>query len=465
MNRRSLRAALCALLLAFPAAAQKIDVKPPAGGIDLPAYTRTVLPNGLTVLVMEKPGDLLHMRLTIRSGSSADPAGKEGLASLTAALLTTGTSTRTAGQIAGEIDFTGGTLSADAGRDTTVVESEFLARDAKKQLELMSDVVLRPVFAQAEVERVRAQRVAEIAAATEDPDTYATTRFEGALYAGTRYAHDPMGTATSVPAIVRDDVVAFHKARYAPNESILAVVGGVKAAQALDLVRQAFGRWERRSVTRAAAGNAPSLSGRNILVVDAPGMNQTQVRLGAPALKRDDPAWVATEVANAILSAGFSSRLTEEIRVNRSLTYSIRSRFVPWLHAGTHYVATFTRNETTRELIDATLAELKKFRDGPIREQELTRAKNIVLSRSLLALETAEGLAGMLATIELFGLPKDYVETLGAKVNSLTTASITKTIRDQFETDDLLVLVYTTASETEKQLEGLGKVTKVQGGS
>lgn len=462
---KTLIAALLTLLVLASASAQTIDIKAPAGGIDLPAYTRAVLPNGLVVLLMERSADpLVHARLTIRSGSAADPAGKEGLAALTASLLTTGTPTRTAEQLAAEIDFAGGRLSASAGRDATDITTEFLARDFKKQLELLSDVTLRPTFVAAEVQRLRTQRLAEIAAARETPETYATVQFEAALYAGTRYAHGPQGTAKGVGTIDRETVVAFHRARYAPNEAILAIVGGIKTAAALDAVRAAFGGWERRSVPKIEVGTPKKLEGKSVVVVDAPGMNQTQVRIGSPGIRRNEPDYVAIEVANAILSAGFSSRLTEEIRVNRSLTYSIRSRFEPWVHAGPHSIVTFTRNPTTREIIDVTFAELKKFRDGPIREGELTRAKNIVLSRNLLGLETAEGLARMISTIEFHALPRDYVDTLAKNVQSLTGEAISNTIRKHFETDDVIVLVYTTASETEKQLTGLGPVRKVRAG-
>lgn len=449
-------------LLAATANAQVIDIKAPAGGIDLPAYTRTVLPNGLVVLVMERAGNpLVHARLTLRSGSAADPAGKEGLAALTAALLTTGTASRNAEQLAAEIDFAGGILQAETARDATEITAEFLARDVKKQLEILSDITLRPTFVASEVERVRAQRAAEIAAARENPDAYATAQFEAALYAGTRYAHAPYGTARGVGAIKREDVTAFHRARYAPNDAILAIVGGVKPAQTMELVRAAFGKWERRNVAKVEVGAPKALQGRSVLVVDAPGMNQTQVRIGSTGIRRSDPDFVAIEVANAILSSGFSSRLTEEIRVNRSLTYTIRSRFEPWAHVGPHSIVTFTRNATTREIIDATFAELKKFREGPIRESELTRAKNLVLARNLLTLDNAEGLARMISTIEFHGLPRDYVDTLAKNVQSLTLESLTGTIRKHFDSDDAIVLVYTTASETEKLLEGLGSIRKM----
>jgi zinc protease len=438
-------------------APETINTPAPAGGIDLPIYTRVVLPNGLVVLLMEHTENpLVHMRLTVRSGAADDPKGKEGLASLTAELLTTGTATRSAEQIAKEIDFVGGALGTNADADNTIITSEFLDRDARKQLDLLADVTLRPAFAQAEVDRLRAQRLAEIASLAENPAAFATAQFEAAVFAGTPYAHPAQGLRKSIEGVRREDVVAFHRANYAPNNAVLAVVGTFKTAEMLDMVRGAFGGWERRDVTHAPFGAPTLAAGRRIALVDFPGMNQTQVRIGTVGIARNDPDFVPVQVANLILSGGFSSRLVEEIRVNRSLTYGIRSGFNAALHPGTFAITTFTKNATTRDIIDATFGELKKFRDGPIREDELTRAKNILLARTTQQLEAPAGIAGMISNIEIFGLPRDYVEALAGRVRGLTTADIGPVIRKHFEMDNVTVLVFTTASETRKQLDGLG---------
>lgn len=453
-------AALSIVATGLPAqTTERIDVPAPAGALDLPAYTRTVLPNGLTVLLMERAKDpLVHVRLTVRSGSVDDPQGREGLAALTAALLTAGTANRTAEQIAREVDFAGGQLDVAADVDGTVVTAEFLSRDARKALDLVADVTLRPAFAQAEVDRVKRQRVGEIAAMAEEPDAYANAQFEAAVFAGTRYAHATLGTRAAVEAATRADVAGFHRASYVPNNAVLAIVGDVRAPETMEMVRALFGGWQRREVARGAFGTPAPITGHRVAVVDAPGMNQTQVRIGAVGLARNDPDYVAVQVANAVLSSGFSSRLTEEIRVNRSLTYSIRSRFNATARPGTFAVTTFTKNETTREIIDATFAELRKFRDGPIRDNELTRARNLFLARTMLQLETAAGLAGMVSAIETYGLPRDYVETLAPKAQALTPAALGPVIRRHFDIDDVLILVYTTASATRAQLDGLGPV-------
>jgi zinc protease len=461
-KRAPLGAAVLLLVFASssPAVPEVIDVPAPAGSIDLPAYTRTILANGLVVLLMENAeSPLVHIRLTVQTGSADDPKGKEGLASLTAELLMAGTSARSAEQIASEIDFAGGTLEAATDADNTIVTSEFLARDVSRQLDLLSDVTLRPAFAATEADRLRQQRLAEIAALVEDASAYADAQFEAAVFGGTPYAHPALGLRTSVASLTRDDVAAFHRARYAPNQSVLAVVGSFKTAEMLQLIRTAFGGWERREVTRTPIAAPPALSGRRVALVDFPSMNQTQIRIGTVGIRRSDPDFVPIQVANAVLSSGLSSRLTEEIRVNRALTYDIRSVFDAGRHPGSHSITTFTKNATTREIIDAAFTELKKFREGPIREDEMKRARNMFLMRTMQQLETSKDLAEMISTIEVFGLPKDYVETLTPRVRALTPAVLAPIIRKHFEIDNVLILIFATAAEIRQQLEGLGPVT------
>lgn len=461
--RNPLAILLAILALAAPAAArgdaQTVDVPAPAGGIDMPAWTRTVMPNGLVVILMKQDENpLVHARLAIRAGSASDPAGKEGLSSLTAELLTAGTATRSAEAIATEVDFVGGQLGADSDAESTTVTTEFLSRDVAKQFDLLADVALRPAFAESEVGRVRQQRLAEIAALPENSGRFADVQYEAAVFAGTPYAHPAIGLRASVEKITRDDVVAFHRAAFAPNNAVLVVVGAFEPAETMERIRAAFGSWAKRDVAPLADAPPARVSGRRVVVVDYPNLNQSQVRIGAVGIARNDPDYAALQVANAVLSGGFSSRLIEEIRVNRSLTYGIRSRFNTGMKPGSFVISTFTKNATTREIIDATLAEVKKFRDGPLSDAEVSRARNIVLSRLTQQLETPSGLAGMLVQIETFGLPKDYVEQLAPSIRGITPATLQPLIRKRIPLDDILILVFTTASATRTQLEGLGTI-------
>jgi zinc protease len=444
-----------------PGAQAPVVIDPPASpdGFDLPAYTRLVLPNGLVLLLMEQNElPIVSMRLTVRSGAADDPKGKEGLATLAAELLTTGTATRTSQQIANEVDFVGGTLAASAGPDVTTVTSEFLEKDLAKQIELLADVTLNAAFTPAEVDRIRQQRLAELAALPENPRAYADAQFESAVYAGTSYGHPAAGMHKSVTAITRDDVVAFYQANYAPNNAVLAVVGAIKTDDMTARLTEAFGGWTRRDVKHAPAAAAPAVSGRKVVLVDYPDLTQSQVRIGAPAIARNDPDYFALQVANTALGVGFSSRLVDEIRVNRSLTYNISSRFDARLRPGAFVISTFTKNATTREIVDATLAVVKKFRDEPMSQAEVDHAKSSLLGRFPQTLETPAGLATMISTIEVYDLPKDYVETFAARVRALTPADVTAAVRKRVPYDDVLILLFTNLSNTRGQLDGLGTI-------
>ncbi len=453
-------AAFTALALSGPLRAadevERIDVRAPAGDVDLPAYTRAVLPNGLVVLLAERAEDaLVHARLSVRNGSADDPPGKDGIASLTAELLTAGTATRTIDRIAEEVDFVGGTLGATADMDNTIATAEFLDRDVERQLELLADVITRPAFLAAEVARVRELRLVQIDALREDAASFADAQFQAAVFAGTPYGHPARGTYSAVASLTRDDVVAFHRKAYVPNNSVLAIAGSFRAAEMLERVRGVFGEWPRGEVTRADF-TAPVISGRRVAIVDAPALTQTQVRIGAVGITRNDPDYLAIQVANVILSGGFSSRLVEEIRVNRSLVYRVKSEFEALRRPGAFVIASATKNETTRELVDAIVAEVGKLRAGPIRDAELTRAKNTVVSRATLQLETAAGVAAMMSTIEMFGLPNDYVETLAARVRGFASADIARVIRTHVPADDVVVLIVAPAANAQEQLAGFG---------
>lgn len=468
MRVRNLAAVFLVLAMApsfafAQSATQTIDVPAAAGGVDMPAWSRTVLPNGLVVLLMaQDENPLVHARLTFRAGSSSDPKGKEGLASLTAELLNAGTEKRSAEQLATDTDFVGGQLSATSDAETTTVTSQFLSRDTARQFDLLSDVVLRPAFAAAEVDRIRQQRLAEIAALPENSGAYADVQYESVLMAGTPYAHPSMGLKASVATITRDDVVGFYKSTYAPGNGVLTIVGSFVPAKMMEMVNATFGTWPKGSAAAAVSAAPAPVKGRRVVVVDYPNLNQAQVRIGAVGIARNDPDYAAIQVANAVLSSGFSSRLIEEIRVNRSLTYRIVSRFNAGRQPGSFTIATFTKNSTTREIIDATLAEVKKFRDGPLTDAEVARAKNIILSRLTQQLETPSGLAGMLTQIEIFGLPKDYVETLAPSIRGLTPASLQPIIRKRFPLDDIVIVVFTTASDTRSQLDGLSPTIEMR---
>lgn len=442
-----------------PNAREVIDVPGAPGGFDLPRYTRLVMPNGLVVLLMEHhEAPVVNVRLTVRTGASSDPRGKEGLASLTAELLKAGTASRSAQQIAADVDFVGGTLDTAADFDTTTVSTQFLARDVDRQLDVLSDVALRPAFAADEVDRVKQQRLAEIAALPEDPRSFASVQFETALFEGSAYGHPAAGLRQSVTSVTREDVAGFYRAHYTPSNAVLAVVGDFSTDAMVSKLSGAFGGWERREAARQPFGRAPQVTGRRIVVVDSPDATQTQIRIGNVGIARNDPDFYAVQVANTVFGGTFNARLMVAIRVERSLSYGAYSRHRARLHPGPFVIETFTKNETARETIDVALETLRKFRSEPIPAVELDKAKNFILGQFPLGIETADGLASIVTAIETFDLPRDYVETYAQKIRALSAADVSAVIQRRFPLDNLLIVVVTPQVKTKQQLEGLGPI-------
>lgn len=451
MNLRSLLVALCILLfLATIGEAQTVNI---------PAYTVQTLDNGLRVIIMEwHKLPIVELRLTTRGGSSFDPPGKEGLGSLTSGLLRQGTTNRSANQISDAIDFVGGSLSTGAELDYSYASCEVLSKDLKTGLALFSDVVLHPSFPDSELQRERSHRLAEIEGYKEDPRTIAGLAFSRAVFGTHPYGHAAIGTKSSLQSIKRDDVERLYRDACIPNASILTVVGDVESDEILKELKSIFGEWKKG--TRRASTVAPpkAITGVHVVMIDKPDVTQTQVRIGNVGIERTNPDYAAIMVANSILGNGFTSRLVEEIRVKRSLTYGVSSGFRANLVNGLYVISTFTKNPSVREIIDVALGEVKKFRDSGATAVELEKAKNYLAGEFARSLQSPGVLASQISGVEFFGLPKDYLNTYIEKLDKVTLSYVQRVAKKYFPINDLVILVVTPAKKTEPLVKSLGEV-------
>jgi zinc protease len=450
----------CLLLLIVLATwlAPAVSAQPPEKILD---YQRIQLENGLTVLLMEYHKlPLVYFELRVRGGASVDPDGREGLANLTAELLRQGTEARTAAQIAEELDFVGGSLDVDVNTDFTVATAEFLRKDLAMGLELLAEVVLRPTFSPDELERVRKNVLASILRARENPLIIANQAFEAFLYKSHPYGRPVQGTEASVRSLTRDDIVGFHRENYRPETAILAVVGDFTVDDMASKLTMAFGDWQAGS---AGSLPTPSLPGQpekwQILVVDKPDVTQTQIRLGSFGIDRRHPDFHAIQVANAILGGGFTSRLVDEIRVNRGLTYGVTSFFAARAQRGPFAIATFSKNATALETLQVALDELKKFRQEGATPAELEKVKNYLTGLFALGLQTPESLAEQMNDIEFYALPPDFVDSYQERVRAVTLEEANRAAREYFPYENLAMVVVTDAKLMQDQLEQLGQVT------
>jgi len=424
------------------------------------AVTRVTLKNGLPVVVVpSKRLPLVDLRLTARAGSVYDPAGKEGLARLTAELLTQGAGKRSAQDVAEAIEFVGGSLSAAAGTEQFSVALEVLTKDLGTGLELFRDVVTSPAFATEEFDRKREETLGQIASDKSEPSVIADQAFARVLWGDSPLAHPLIGSEASVHAITREDVAAFHRRFVTPNRSALIVVGDVDPKAIVAQLEKAFAGWKGAGEPLADPYRAPAqVQGRRIRIVDKPEATQTQIRMGCVGVPRSHPDYFAMRVANTILGAGFTSRLVNSIRVEQGLTYSINSQFPMYRNAGAFRITTFTRNEQLRKCVDAVLAEVKKLVDEGPTAAELDKARNYLMGQYPIGLQAPDDLAAEWGNVQFFGLPQDAIARFNGGIQAVTMDDVKRVLRERVCVSDLHMVVVTNAEMAKKALDGLGTI-------
>ncbi|HEY1422443.1 MAG TPA: pitrilysin family protein [Candidatus Acidoferrum sp.] len=423
-----------------------------AGGaaqtLKLPPHEKVVLKNGLTLLLMEKHGvPIINVAAIVKAGSVADPAGQEGLASITAGLLRKGTAKRSAKQFAEDIDFIGGSFDADAGADFTSVSGEFLTKDLDRGLDLFSDALLHPAFAQAEVEKMLAQDIDGVKAAKDEAQSVAITYYYGYLFAKHPYARPEGGDEISLARLRRDAITKFYEANYTPGNTILAVAGDFNAAQMRVKLEQVLGGWPARSSTPQTVSAAATVKGKRMLLIDKPDSTQTFFAFGNVGTAVNDPDRVAIRVVNTVFGGRFTSELNEALRVESGLTYGASSFFDSKKEPGAFAIYSYTKNATTVQAIDLALQVLDKLHKNGVSAEQLASAKAYLKGQFPPAIETSGQLARRIASNEFYGLGDDEINQLEARIDAVTPALAKQAIEKHFPQDNLVFMLIGKASE------------------
>ncbi|MGH9790432.1 MAG: M16 family metallopeptidase, partial [Candidatus Acidiferrales bacterium] len=417
MRRTSIALLLALLLITLSAAAQPSSLK-------LPPYKKTKLPNGLTVLLMEhREVPIVSFEFAVKGGSVADPRGKEGTASLTAELLRKGTKSRTAEQIAAQLDFIGGQFDDGTRPDESTASAEFLKKDLATGLDLLADILLNPSFPADEFTKLQEQRMDGIRSAKDRAQAVMASYFNGYLFGSHPYGRPTGGDEKSLAAITRDDVAQFYQANYAPANAILAVVGDFSAAEMEKLIAQKFGGWSApassaRSAAAAKLAEPAPVKGKRLLLVDKPDSTQTFFRIGNVGISDTHPDRVPIQVVNTLFGGRFTSMLNSALRIESGLTYGAGSFFDQRQVSGPFAINSYTQNETTEKAIDMALDILKRLHAEGVSETQLTSAKNYIKGQFPPDIETSDQLANLLVDLELRGLDEREINEFYAKVDA-----------------------------------------------
>jgi zinc protease len=407
------------------------------------AITRT-LENGLRVFVIpggKEPSVTIRLVL-MAAGTGNDPKGKSGVAHLAADLLTDGTATRSAQQIAEAIDFVGGSLSTNADADGTNATAQVVTKDFDLAMNLLADVTLHPAFQNEEIERRRQQLLSNFEVEYADANYLAGAVFSRLVYGEHPYGLPEEGTPASARRITREDLVRFRDERYVPNSALLAFAGDITAEEAFAAAEKYFGAWEKKSVPVSAAPPPPAAAGLHILVVDKPDAVQTQIRVGRAGIPRNHPDFLPLFVANRIFGGGFNSRLSTKVRQEKGLTYGAFSAFDSHKEAGSFVASTSTRTEATAEAAKLIVELIAEMGAGTASDEELKFARDYLVGVFPIQLETPSQVAGRALNVTHFDLPADYYETYRDRIMAMNTEQVKAISRRYFDAADLfLVLV------------------------
>jgi zinc protease len=419
-------------------------------GLRLPPYKKVKLKNGMTILLMEQHEvPLVSFSIIVKAGSVADPAGKEGLAALTAGLLRKGAGGRTADQISADLDFVGGQLDTGAGLDNTACTAEFVKKDIDKGLGLLGDVILSPAFPQAEVTKLIKQSIDGIISAKDQAQGVIGVYFNAYLYGKHPYGRPANGDEKSLASITRDDVIKFYQTYYTPANTILAAVGDFNSLELEKQLSQKFGSWPEKTTPEVSLPEVSPQQGKRLLLVDKPDSTQTYYQIGNIGIARNNPDRVYLNVLNTLFGGRFTSMLNDGLRVSSGLTYGARSSFDQRKARGPFFISTFTSNENTEKAVDLTLEILKRLHEKGISEADLKSAKAYIKGQFPPQIETNDQLAGLIAQLEFFGLDERDINDYYAKIDAMTLADAQRVIKQYFPLENLVFVLIGKSNEIE----------------
>ncbi len=432
---------------------------PPLGDpIDpvLPVPVEKVLANGLKVIVARDADlPLVSADLVVRSGAAADPEGLAGAASMAADLMTEGTTTRSATQIAEQTEALGAELSAGSDWESSSVSLNVMPQNLEAAMAIMADVALNPVFAQDELDRVRTQALDGLSVAYQKPGSVAGFAAAPVIYAGSAFGHVAQGTPQSLPKITRDDLVNIHRTYWRPENAILVITGDITPEAGFALAETAFGGWAMRENVLPFSLPVDLTPHPRAVVIDMPDSDQAAVVAAKPAIVRSDPRYYAGIVANSILGGGYSSRLNEEIRIKRGLSYGAGSSLSARQQTGAFVASTQTKNESAVQVIGLMRQEMAKMAEAPPAADELKARKSVLVGSYGRTLATTDGLAGILANLALYRLPLSEVQAYTGKVEAVTADQVQAFAADMFSPADASIIV---AGDAEVFGDGLAAV-------
>ncbi|MBV8758019.1 MAG: insulinase family protein [Deltaproteobacteria bacterium] len=435
---------------------QQPAAKAPAA-VQLPAIENFKLANGLDVFVVRDPKlPVVSMQLAIKAGRMDEPRARLGVSEAAADMLVKGTKKHDAVGLAKTIDFVGGTIGADATFEATLLSCSVLSKNVSTCMDLMPEMITQSTFPDAELAKVKDLMLGTVRQHLDDAGALASEQIQNLLW-GNDHVRGWINSEQSIANLHRDDLVAWAKTWYVPNNSLLVVTGDVDAKKLKGDLERAFGTWAKGAVPPAPSYKEPGLSGSKIRLVDKPGQTQTHIRIAQFGIKHDDPRFFDTLVWNYALGGGaFSSRLMKVVRVEGGKTYGASSSFDRNLDRGSWVATTFTRNSEAVATAKLILKEIQKMAaEGPTQGEIDAAVANLAGSWGL-RFQSAGDIGSALVGAELHGFGKEYLANYPLAVGKVDQASAKRAAQQILTPRDYVIVMVGDAKDLEPQLKKEG---------
>ena len=425
--------------------------------LSLPPIEKTKLSNGLEVwMVEQKELPIVSMNLVLKSGSAGESADRTGVAGMTASLLDDGTKTRTAVDIANQLQAIGvGGVNAGSGFDSTTVSMQTLTKNLDQALDIYADVITNPIFPAKELESLRGRSLVGLRQQKANPNAISNTVYNKVLYGTHPYGRD--NTEQTLKAITRDDLVKFYESNYRPNNGVLIVVGNYDKAALKTKLETAFAGWKPGDVASSTLPEAKGLDKTVIYLVDRPNSAQSIVSIGQIGIDRANPDYFPVVVMNSILGGAITSRVSMNLREDKGYTYGARSGYSYRKGPGPFSATADVQTGVTKESVMEFMKELNGIRGAiPITQKELDYNKQSLIRRFPSAFETVGGISGQLSNLVVYGLPESYFNDYIAKVNAVTVEDVNRVAKQYLDTSKMAIVVVGDRKSVEAGLKDLG---------
>jgi zinc protease len=408
--------------------------------LQTPRLHRTVLPNGLTILVLENPvADIVSARLFIRAGSTAEAHHQAGLVSFLMGLLTKGTETMASMAIAETVESVGASLGTDAAADYSVISLKTVSADFPKIFALAATLLRQPSFPADEVDLERRLTLQQIRSMQEQPFTLAFNQLRQDIYGHHPYGRPGIGNEATVANLTQADLIGFHRQHMRPDNVVVTIVGRISPEAAQAQVEQALGDWVAPQTTAPALSLPPVTTTATCSRI-AQETNQAIVMVGYPAAPVKHPAYAALKLINTYLGNGLSSRLFVELREKRGLAYDV-SAFYPTRLGLSQFVAYIgTAPDNTAIALEGLQFEVERLQTTVLSDDELQASKNKLLGQYALGKQTNAQIAQLLGWYEILGLGVEYDQQFQDMVAAVTALDVEAVAQEFFHSPYISLL-------------------------